>query len=198
MKTILTYSDPSHAWAKVKVKELEKLNILKDISSFSYVSKCREYLFLEEDRDLSLYVKALEENKIPFKFKENVSNKQSRIRNYPRFKHTVKALIPFNSYLDFNAYLEEREVIPLGVFYKGLEFYAQEELPYYVDLGFNNPNIGFILNGVFWKFTDYQDYNYKRDKVINMLDKGLTDGYRKMMEDRSSLLKETLEIRRGR
>lgn len=53
------YVDPGHAWAKVPRKFLQELNLLERISSFSYQSK--EYVYLEADCDLSLFVETLQE-----------------------------------------------------------------------------------------------------------------------------------------
>lgn len=79
-KTITVYADPGHAWAKVSKKELIKLGIADEISSFSYEKG--EYAFLEEDSDLEKYILALRAKGIAYKFKENHTNRQSRIRNY--------------------------------------------------------------------------------------------------------------------
>lgn len=77
------YVDPGHAWAKVPRKFLQELNLLERISSFSYQSK--EYVYLEADCDLSLFVETLQEKGIEYSFKEHYGSKTSRIRNYPRF-----------------------------------------------------------------------------------------------------------------
>jgi protein-disulfide isomerase len=96
--TIPTYSDPSHGWAKVKFKLLLKLGIVADISTFSYVRK--EYVYLEEDCDLSLLVDALKKKGITIAFKSHYSNKSSRIRNYARYPqsdimaYAVEAIFP--------------------------------------------------------------------------------------------------------
>lgn len=54
------FTDGSHGWLKVSKKELEKYGIEKDISSFSFMKG--EYAYLEEDSDLSLFVKALRDS----------------------------------------------------------------------------------------------------------------------------------------
>jgi len=78
--------DPGHGWAKVKRRELAKLGILDKITSFSYQKG--DYVYLEEDMDLSTYLIALKaqhgEN-LRFVFVSTHSNKQSRIRNYTPF-----------------------------------------------------------------------------------------------------------------
>lgn len=82
-KRVQIISDPGHAWAKVKIKELEKLNIAHKISEFSYMRG--EYAYLEEDCDLGLYVEALRANKIEPSFKGKGSNRSSRVRGYYRY-----------------------------------------------------------------------------------------------------------------
>jgi len=79
-KTIIVYADPGHAWAKVSKKELVKLGIANEISSFSYENG--DFAFLEEDCDLEKYIMALRAKGIEYKFKENHANRQSKIRNY--------------------------------------------------------------------------------------------------------------------
>jgi hypothetical protein len=82
-KTITVYADPGHAWAKVSKKELIKLGIADEISSCSYENG--DYAFLEEDCDLEKYILALRAKGIAYKFKENHTNRQSKVRNYYRY-----------------------------------------------------------------------------------------------------------------
>jgi len=51
------FTDGSHGWLKVSRKRLEKLNILDKITSCSFYKG--NNLYLEEDCDLSTYVRAL-------------------------------------------------------------------------------------------------------------------------------------------
>lgn len=86
MKTIITYSDPGHAWAKVKITELLDLNICHLISPYSY---CRagevSYAYLEEDRDLGIYLETLKLKGIKYKLVEKRTNRRSKIRSYHSF-----------------------------------------------------------------------------------------------------------------
>lgn len=82
-KTIIVYADPGHAWAKVSKKELVKLGIANEISSFSYENG--DFAFLEEDCDLEKYIMALRAKGIVYKFKETHTNRYSKIRNYYRY-----------------------------------------------------------------------------------------------------------------
>lgn len=91
------YSDPGHGWLKVPIKELKKLGIENDISSYSYMMG--DYAYLEEDSDLSTYITALmkdngypEERRQEFleffrnHVKQQYTDRQSKIRNYPRYE----------------------------------------------------------------------------------------------------------------
>jgi len=80
---INVYSDPGHAWAKVKVELLEKLGIQDLISHCSY--RRGNYAYLEEDCDLSTLIKALDKAKIDYWFVNHHTDRRSRIRNYTPF-----------------------------------------------------------------------------------------------------------------
>lgn len=103
MKTIQVYSDPGHAWAKVPLKELFDLGIAYEISSFSYVrqqslsSGLNIFVYLEEDCDLGIYLKALRERNIEYKFKESHTNKRSKIRGYNTFMASLYLRLMENS-----------------------------------------------------------------------------------------------------
>ena len=79
-KTIKLFSDSGHGWAEVSLSELKQLNILDKITSYSYIFENNAYL--EEDCDLSTYIKALKENNISFEFEDNYQGNNSPIRNY--------------------------------------------------------------------------------------------------------------------
>ena len=83
-KVIKVYEDASHAWAKVDRQDLIDLNIIQDISNYSYQkNRC---VYLEEDSDLSKYINALREKYLEIKISYNVSSSQiSKIRNYTPF-----------------------------------------------------------------------------------------------------------------
>lgn len=67
-KTYNVYADPSHAWVKVRIAELDKLGISRYISEFSYVRG--DYAYLEEDQDASILIDELERQRISQKDKE--------------------------------------------------------------------------------------------------------------------------------
>lgn len=95
MKSIILYTDPSHGWAKVTLKELLKLNIIDKISSYSYIHKNGLYAYLEEDVDLSTYLKALDDKGIKFRMIEKHTNKSSKIRSYSRYTLGHNYINPF-------------------------------------------------------------------------------------------------------
>jgi hypothetical protein len=83
--TIIMYSDPGHAWGKVKRQVLVNLGIADKISRYSYQYK--DNVYLEEDCDLSLFSDALNKLDTRIKFVEKTTNKTSRIRSYDRYEH---------------------------------------------------------------------------------------------------------------
>ena len=95
MKSIILYTDPSHGWAKVSLKELSRLNILDKISSYSYIHKNGLYAYLEEDCDLSTYLKALDDKGVKFRIIEKHTNKSSKIRSYSRYTLGHNYINPF-------------------------------------------------------------------------------------------------------
>ena len=82
--TLDVYSDPSHAWVKIPVARLEKLNIRVRISSYSYQRNGTAYL--EEDLDAMILVTELKSRGYEVKFREFNTDKRSKIRSYETFK----------------------------------------------------------------------------------------------------------------
>lgn len=82
--TIIVYSDPGHAWGKVKRSVLHNLGIANNITSYSY--QRGEYVYLEEDCDLSTLCMALHQRNTRIKFVEKHTDRESRIRSYERYK----------------------------------------------------------------------------------------------------------------
>jgi len=96
-KTIIVYSDPGHGWGKASRLELVKLGILEKISGYSYQRK--EWVYLEEDCDMSLYIDTLKNCGFEVKFNNHLTNLQSRIRSFDSFEInqidlSVIALLP--------------------------------------------------------------------------------------------------------
>lgn len=82
--TCIVYSDPSHAWAKVKRQVLVNLGIDKNISPYSYQYK--DNVYLEEDLDLSLLFERLLKDDVRMKFVEKHTDNPSRIRSYESYR----------------------------------------------------------------------------------------------------------------
>ena len=95
MKSITIYTDPSHGWAKVNLKELSRLNIIDKISTYSYIHKNGINAYLEEDCDLSTYLKALDAKGIQYKFNTLHTNKSSKVRSYNRYTLGINYINPF-------------------------------------------------------------------------------------------------------
>ena len=97
MKSITIYTDPSHGWGKVHLSELFNLEIWDKISTYSYIRSNAKYayVYLEEDCDLSTYLKALDSKGIQYKFIEKHANKSSKIRSYSRYTLGHNYINPF-------------------------------------------------------------------------------------------------------
>lgn len=82
------YADPSHAWAKVKLSELKRLGIADKITPYSY--QRGNYVYLEEDNDLTLFINAKKEKGEEVSFNEHTGDKSSKIRSYPPYKYQTE------------------------------------------------------------------------------------------------------------
>ena len=82
--TIIMYSDPGHAWGKVKRQVLVNLGIADKISRYSYQYK--DNVYLEEDCDLTLLYDTLLKLDTNIKFVEKYSKNSSRIRSYDKYQ----------------------------------------------------------------------------------------------------------------
>ncbi len=91
MKKIRFYKfheDARHGWLAVKRRELIEVGIREDqISEYSYQKG--DTVYLEEDRDASIFISVLKKNDITYSFKNSYKN-SSLIRNYDRFKKGVE------------------------------------------------------------------------------------------------------------
>lgn len=85
-KIFTAYCDPGHGWAKVSKALLKELGIADKISSYSY--QLGDNAYLEEDYDLTLFIDSYVSRYgvIP-KFKDNYSDRTSKIRSYERYTH---------------------------------------------------------------------------------------------------------------
>jgi len=86
--TINVYSDAGHGWGQVKRTILEKYDLMDKISGYSY--QWRGNVYLEEDLDLPRLVDVLRAEKVDVSFREFISHRPSKIRNYQVFDNLTK------------------------------------------------------------------------------------------------------------
>jgi hypothetical protein len=84
---ITILSDNGHGWAKVRRSTLLKLGIDQLISHYSY--QRGQYVFLEEDCDLSILINALDQHNIKYSFESRHTNKTSKVRGYESYKKNL-------------------------------------------------------------------------------------------------------------
>lgn len=80
-RTFVAYNDPGHAWAKIPAASILAVGLkAADFTGYSYVG--RDCLYLEEDADLGVFVKAFEAKtgERP-KWNERHCDNRSNIRN---------------------------------------------------------------------------------------------------------------------
>lgn len=82
-RVINFFSDYGHGWARVKRAELVKFGIENDISTYSY--QRGEFAYLEEHRDLRVYIETLKKHGYTYKFKYYDTDKRSKIRGYSQY-----------------------------------------------------------------------------------------------------------------
>jgi len=81
MKQINYYASPSHGWIKVKIKDLYDLDILLDVSEYSFITSDLQEAYLEEDCDAGLFVESFGKDKIELihqEIEEDQANKMIR------------------------------------------------------------------------------------------------------------------------
>lgn len=77
------YSDPGHGWLKVPRKLLLQMGVITQISPYSYESE--DAVFLEEDRDASLFIEAAKQLGVTVEPIFHSTDRVSKIRNYWHF-----------------------------------------------------------------------------------------------------------------
>ena len=82
MKTmkITVYNDPGHAWGKVKKSTANDFAVIP--STYSY--QRGDFYYLEEDCDLTKFIKRVRSAGHEVSFNEKQTNKRSKIRSYER------------------------------------------------------------------------------------------------------------------
>ena len=85
MKTqkLIFHCDPSHGWLEVPRADAIALGIADKISRFSHVGG--HSLYLEEDRDASLYLDAAKAAGYTLNIVERYTNDDSPIRNFDQY-----------------------------------------------------------------------------------------------------------------
>ena len=93
IRNLIWWVDSGHSWLRVSKKELKNLNILDNISSFSFIKN--GFAYLEEDLDANIYINAilgkewhLREDLIRLihSIPEKVFENECPCRGYERFK----------------------------------------------------------------------------------------------------------------
>lgn len=87
MTTYNYYYDAGHGWIKVEYQELQRLNILDKISVYSYISL--DNVYLEEDRDATIFIEAKKEAKEPYLLNEIDEGNRSSIRLLEHFNYNA-------------------------------------------------------------------------------------------------------------
>ena len=60
-KVFTKHDDAAHGWLEVKFEDLIDLNIQDQISNFSYIDSIKKLIYLEEDIDMTLFMKSYKE-----------------------------------------------------------------------------------------------------------------------------------------
>ena len=78
------YSDPGHGWLKTTMQVLEKFEVSEKISRYSY--RQGDIVWLEEDCDAPLLIKAVEQRGVEVKLADHHRNTESPIRYKPPYQ----------------------------------------------------------------------------------------------------------------
>ena len=81
------HSDPGHGWLQVPHSLIWELGIQSDISPYSYADD--SYVYLEEDCDYSVFMRAIEAKGLELKLNERSSDVESKIRDMRQFDASV-------------------------------------------------------------------------------------------------------------
>jgi hypothetical protein len=88
--TLNYYQDPGHGWVKCSIGLLYGLGISDKITRYSY--RRDDYVYLEEDCDLSTLLNACDNAGIELKLKQFHTNKTSKIRSYNNYRQPLEGL----------------------------------------------------------------------------------------------------------
>ena len=82
------FTDPGHGWLRVPLPMLLELNIAGEISRYSYYDKEHKAVFLEEDRDARIFVKAANKAGLTLVVSTSHTNRDSWIRRLPSYEYS--------------------------------------------------------------------------------------------------------------
>ena len=89
MRVYTYHTDPGHGWLEVPYSDVLNAGLsLNDFKDFSYarVDNYVSKLYLEEDCNMPLFLKALEAKGIKFKLKEKYHKTDAPMRDWPRIR----------------------------------------------------------------------------------------------------------------
>ena len=84
------YADPGHGWLAVKRTDLQKAGVEDKSSRCSYQRK--DMVFLEEDCDAGIFIKALADQGIKAEFRQHHTDRSSKIRGYASYAPQAQTL----------------------------------------------------------------------------------------------------------
>ena len=84
-KTLYYFTDPGHGWVRVRREEKLFQSIAHMVTGCSY--QRGKYVYLEEDYDAGLYVKAIKEAGMEIKWEQYSTNRLSKIRGYESYEY---------------------------------------------------------------------------------------------------------------
>lgn len=84
------YNDPGHGWLAVPRKFLIESGVFMQISRYSYQKG--NTVYLEEDGDMSIFLRKMKEKGISVEIEHKNTNKNSPIRYYKSFERSVKLI----------------------------------------------------------------------------------------------------------
>ena len=87
------FEDPGHGWLEVTRAELRTLGIEDKISAYSYQSRDGRKVYLEEDGDLTTFLRAKRTLMGQLNYRE-VYHEDDRIRGLPPFRPEERAIRP--------------------------------------------------------------------------------------------------------
>jgi len=88
MKKYKFYEDPGHGWLEVPREDIEKMHQEGKISSYSYQKN--DMVYLEEDSDMSCFLKALRNAGVEYQV-EDVYQEECPIRDYESYRMQIVA-----------------------------------------------------------------------------------------------------------